>query len=806
MTEMLPPIDRDAYDPFPNREPELLTHREDEPLGGTDPAAEQRINSLLGSGGPAAAGGPPGAAVAEEHTAAAHADSGGSRGGSSRKLGKGGWLRRALYTFIAVFVVLPMAAFAVAYMFVDVPTPHEVAEQQSGVVTYFYEDGEEMGRDAPDGNRVILSASEIPEEVKHAVYAAEDASFETNRGFDITAIARAGWHQVTGGTGGGSTITQQYVKVAMEADDHTLQRKATEIVRAFKMNNQQTKSEIITAYLNTIYLGRGAYGVQAAAQAYFGKDVDELDKHEAAFLAGVIQAPSRSDNREYAERRWNYVMDQMVENGWMSQSERAEAEFPEPLDPDQTQPTTMSGSKHYIKERINAELEQIGYSESEVRVNGYQIHTTIDERAQRLAEETVRDAMEGQPENLRDALVAVAPNSGAIRAYYGGELSEENQRDWAHTPRNPGSTMKPFDFVALLQQGKGPGETYDGSSPRTFGEGDEPVTIHNVNNEQCSNCTVAEAMKRSLNTVFYDMVVNDTGARAVAEAARSAGMSERSELDASDAGISIGGGGNVVTPRDMAAAYATFAADGIQRDSHLISRLTTSDGETVYQARPEGTPAFDHDEEKSEQIAGNVTQTLEDVLPHSNLSCAGGRPCAGKTGTHQSHEDNENSQAWMAGYTPSLSTAVWVGDAGSDPIRDADGNKVFGSGLPGQIWRDFTDAYLEGTEHEEFTEVDVIGEPAHEPEPERDRPDTPGHDDAPPPRDEEQGREDDDRGPPDDDEHPGHGDGSGNGDDDGHEQPGEPDPPREPGEGRPGNGDGGGDDGGGDDDRGGIIN
>nr|WP_219632158.1 transglycosylase domain-containing protein [Haloechinothrix aidingensis] len=785
---MLPPIDRDDYQPFPGAEPQLLTHREDGTAAPTDPAAEQRINAYLS--GTAITG------AAGSGATAAHAEPGaepGGGGGGDRtkpRRRRGVWLRRAIYAFVALFVVLPMAAFGIAYLVVDVPTPHEVAEAQGGVVPYFYSDGEEMGRDAPDGNRVILSASEIPDEMKHAAYAAEDATFETNRGFDLTAIARAAYLQLTGGSGGGSTITQQYIKVATDSDEHTLQRKATEIVRAFKMNNQQTKSEIITAYLNTIYLGRGAYGVQAASQAYYGKDVEDLDKHEAAFIAGIIQAPSRSDNRDYAERRWNYVMDQMVANDWMSDAERSRSGFPEPLPHEATQMTTMGGPKHYIKERINEELEEIGYSESEVRANGYQVHTTIEQRAQDAAQESVREVMDGQPENLRDALVAVDPNSGAVRAYYGGEVSEKNQRDWANTARNPGSTMKAFDFVALLQQGKGPGETYDGSSPRTFGAGDEPVTINNVNGESCGNCTVAEAMKRSLNTVFYDMVVNDTGPAAVAEAARSAGMSERSELSTADAGIAIGGGATTVTPRDMASAFATFAADGIQRDSHLISKLTTDDGETIYQHRPEGEPAFASDEEESEQIAGNVTQTLEPVLPYSNLSCAGGRPCAGKTGTHQSHVDGENSQAWMVGYTPSISTAVWVGDSGSDPIRDANDAKIYGSGLPGQIWKTFTDTYLEGTPHEDFTEVKTIGKPSEPPEPtERER--GGGPDDAPPPRD-ENGREDEGR------EDGGNGNGGDGGQDDGDGGNGG-DGGQDDGTGGEDGGDGGQDDGTGDD-------
>lgn len=804
----------------PTREPDLLTHQAGEDAPAQDRAAKDRIDALVastGATGGAAGGAAGGATHASEQAEYAHASAGhaAGAGGNGRKNGKRGrgrgrFLRRGIYTFITLFIVLPMVAFGITYLIVDVPSPHEVAEQQGGTVPYFYSDGSEMGRDTEGGDRVILNPSDIPEDVRHAIYAAEDSTFETNRGFDLSAIARAGWSQLTGGTGGGSTISQQYVKVATDTDDQTLQRKATEVVRAFKMNNQQSKSEIITSYLNTIYLGRGAYGIEAAAQAYFDKQTDELTKPESAYLAGIIQAPSRSDDPDYTERRWDYVMDQMVENGWMSASERAEAEFPQPVDPEQTQPTTMSGPKHYIKERVNEELEELGYSDSQIRAQGYQVHTTIEERAQDLAVETVEDVMGGQPENLNEALVAVDPNTGGIRAYYGGEVSEDNQRDWANTPRNPGSTMKPFDFVALLQDGKGAGETYDGTSPRTFGEGSEPVTVHNVNEEQCSDCTVTEAMQRSINTVFYDMVVNDTGTAAVAEAAESAGVSERSTLESDNANIAIGGGATAITPRDMAVSFGTFAADGIQRDSHLVSQITTAEGEIVYQADPEGESAFATSEEESEQIAGNVTEALEDVLPHSDLTCAGGRSCAGKTGTHQSHEDNENSQAWMTGYTPSLATSVWVGDEGSDPIRNASGAKVFGSGLPGQIWKQFTDAYLEGQPDEPFTDVEGIGEPEPTPEPvdPSPAPDTGGQDDAPPQREDEGDQpdfeppenldeEDGDspgEGPgerPGEDPGEGDGDGPGGGDDDG---PGDGDDDEGPGNGDDDPGDGNGDD------------
>ncbi len=712
---MLPPIDREAYDFYPVREPELLTHRQHDhgDYPAPDPDARRRIDALVASPGD----------VAAEHAEQGYGDDGGGPADDERAARRKKLVKRGLIGAALLFFVFPMVAFVVMYLFSDVPTPHEVAAQQGKTVTYFYGDGKVMGKDFQDGNRVILQPDDIPDVVKHAVYAAEDATFETNSGFDVTGIARAVWNQLTGGSGGGSTISQQYVKKATENEERTITRKATEIVKSFKMNNTYSKSEIITAYLNTIYFGRGAYGIEAASRAYFDKGVSQLEPAEAAFLAGIIQLPSRADDEEYVDRRWNYVMDQMAANNWLSADERAHALLPQRADAEKTKPKGMSGPKLYIKERVDAELETAGYSPEQIRAGGYKIYTTIDRRAQDLAEKTAREVMDGQPAELRNALVAVDPETGDIKAYYGGEVTEDNQTDWARIPRNVGSTMKPFDFVALLQQDKGPGETFDGTGPRTFGAGANEVVINNSEGSGCGNpCTVADAMEMSINTVFYDMVVNETGPKAVAEAAFEAGIPrERANGDSTfpklDGNIAIGGGTTTVSPRELAAAYATFAADGIQRDSHLVAKVTTADDEVVYQPNGEDEPAFDPSEEKSKQIAGNVTKVLEPVLTYSNLTCAGGRDCAGKTGTHQSSEEGENAQAWMAGYSKSLSTAVWVGTPGADPIRNAAGAKIFGSGLPGEMWQKFMNAYHEGMPNEPFDEVEVIGKPTPPPAP-----------------------------------------------------------------------------------------
>jgi membrane peptidoglycan carboxypeptidase len=701
VTEMLPPIDEAAYQVGPPREPELLTHRYHDNGGEPyDPDAEQRINALLGD--------------AEGEYGEDLED--GELTPEERKKRRWKRIRRVGYGFVGVFVVLPIVAFAIAYFLVDIPKPAEIAAAQAKTVTYFYSDGKKvLGRDSQDGNRVILKPDQIPDVVKQAVYAAEDESFETNSGFDITGIVRAAMNQLTGGSGGGSTISQQYIKQATGDDERTIIRKGLEIVKAFKMNNELSKSEIITAYLNTIYFGRGAYGIQAASEAYFNRDVDKLSPSQAAYLAGIIQAPSRGDTREYAEQRWNYVIGQMEKNNWLTGEERAKAKFPT-IRKSGNQSAGFGGPRFYIKQQITAELEDLGYSAEEVRLQGYKVYTTIDQRAQKLAEETVRDVMEGEPKNLHEALVAVDPKTGGVKAYYGGPNNNSDQTDWARRPRNPGSSIKPFDFVGLLKQGKGPYATYDGSSPRTFPGDGKP--IHNSEGNQCPNpCSVMKAMEQSINTVFYDIVANEVKPTGVIQALKEAGVNT-STLDDRLNLIAIGGGDNKISPRDMAAAYATFSADGLRRDSHFVSKITTPDGEVMYQAKNKGKPAFDNDPEKSKQIAGNVTKTLGPVLPYSDRACAAGRACAGKTGTHEApNHPGENSQAWMAGYTRQLSTAVWVGDAALGPIKNMDGGRIYGSGLPGAIWQQFMDKYHEGMDNEPFPEVKLIGEAAPPPPP-----------------------------------------------------------------------------------------
>ncbi|MDQ3789990.1 MAG: penicillin-binding protein, partial [Actinomycetota bacterium] len=694
-TELLPPVHRG-----PGPEPELLTHREpdyDEDLHD-DPDLYYDD---------------------DDDRPLSEAD---------RKLRrKKIWrrVRRTGYVLTALGIIAPMIGFFVAYQMVEVPDADAVAAKQGQVVTLTYSKASGAKQLSqilpPGGNRRMVTYEQIPDTVKHAVYAAEDAEFETNPGFDIGGVLRAGYNQVTGGAGGGSTITQQYIKQATGDDEAEglsgYSRKAVEVVKAYKMNNTYTKPQILTSYLNTIYFGRSAYGISAAAKAWFGvDDLNKLTPSQAALLAGMIQRPGQDSEDKadvaYQQRRWKFVMDQMLDKGWLTAEERKAATFPKLIPKDKARPKAATGPAAHIQAAVLQEAEEAGYPLEELQQRGYRIQTTIDQRAQKVAQAAINDVMKDQPKNLFPGMVAVNPKDGSVLAYYGGKAAGF---DWAKARQEPGSSFKPFDLVALLEKGKGLYETYDGRTDRIF----DGRKVRNSGGASCGeNCTVAEAMRRSINTVFYDIALNEVGTGKVADAARKAGITSPLEGENGgppDANISIGGGKTQVSTLEMASAYATFASGGIYHKPHMIEAILGPDGQVVWkpdQATLDGKQAFHSDPAKNRQIARNVTESLLPIPEYSDIPCADGRECAGKTGTHQFGATEDNAKAWMVGYTPQVSAAVSLTAEEKNkqvPLKDADGDIIYGSGLPGEIWQKFMNEWLKGAEKMTFGQFEPIG-------------------------------------------------------------------------------------------------
>jgi membrane peptidoglycan carboxypeptidase len=611
-------------------------------------------------------------------------------------------VRRGLLVALAVLILGPIVAFAFGYMLFEPPNGEVKVAQ---VATFTFADGAPLATVRPDNiNRVTVRLDQVPEHVRHAVFAAEDRSFESNRGFDLTGIARAAWNQLQGGVGGGSTITQQYVKVATGDDSVSLWRKYKEVVLAVKVTRQQTKDEILENYLNLIYFGRGAYGIQAAAKVYFDKDVSQLSVSEGAMLAGIIQSPSRWDpakNPARSAERWNFVLDGMASQSWITAAERNAQEFPAY----KAEPPPGGGipgdDRGHIYNLAKAELEQYGITETMINTQGLTIETTIDPVRQKHAVDAVNQVLKGQPKNLRSALVSIDPKTGAIVAYYGG--SNGVGTDYAQALRQPGSSFKPFVLAAALQGGDGVGlgTKYDGSSPQQFPGVGKP--IQNSEGYDCTECSVKTAMTRSINTVFYRMAL-DVGPSRVIDTAHRAGIPE-DLLPEARGGIALGD--QEVHPVDMASAFATLAADGEHHQSYLVKTVTDADGRVLHSIDDEPSTAR---QAIPQQVARNVTEAMLDVASFAGIGL-GDRPVAAKTGTVQHPQAGQNKDAWTVGFTPQLSTAVWVGTDFSEPIKNSAGRPVYGRMLPGSIWQTYMGDALRGEKTEQFSRFVPMGDP-----------------------------------------------------------------------------------------------
>jgi membrane peptidoglycan carboxypeptidase len=630
------------------------------------------------------------------------------------------WVRRGLSATLVALVLLPLVTFGMAYLIVDVPKPGDIRTNQ--VSTILASDGSELAKIVPpEGNRVDVNIDQIPVHVRNAVMAAEDRDFYSNPGFSFSGFARAVKNNIFGGdTQGGSTITQQYVKNALVGSARAgvggLVRKAKELVISTKMSRQWSKDEVMQAYLNIIYFGRGAYGIAAASKAYFNKPVEQLTVADGALLAALIQRPSTLDpavDPEGSAARWNWVLDGMVTMGALSPTDRAAQVFPPTVSADlasaQNQTTGPNG---LIERQVTKELlDLFNINEQTLNTEGLQVTTTIDPKAQAAAEKAVSHNLDGQNPDMRSAAVSIDPHTGAVKAYYGG--SDANGFDFAQAGLPTGSSFKVFALVAALQQGIGLGYQVD-SSPVTV----NGITITNVEGEGCGTCSIAEALKRSLNTAYYRLMLKlKNGPRDVADAAHKAGvadhfpgvdhtLSEDGKGGPPNNGIVLGQYQTRVL--DMASAYATLAASGVYHAPHFVQKVVNAEGQVLFDASTadnSGTQRID------KAVADNVTDAMRPIAGWSNgHNLAGGRASAAKTGTVQLGDTGANRDAWMVGYTPSLSTAVWVGTTeGTKPLQTASGRAVYGSGLPSDIWKATMDGALQGTDKETFPKPPEIG-------------------------------------------------------------------------------------------------
>ncbi|HVM00759.1 MAG TPA: transglycosylase domain-containing protein [Egibacteraceae bacterium] len=558
------------------------------------------------------------------------------------------------------------------YFFTSVPLPEDVGE--AGTVIYDVT-GAEVATLQAQGSREDVALASLPRHVVEAVLAAEDAEFYSHPGISLPGIFRAAMVNVTSGqvTQGGSTISQQYIKNVTADDARTALRKVREAALAVKLEQQFTKDQILEFYLNSIYFGRGAYGIQAAAAAYYAKDAVDLTKAEAVQLAGILPSPSRLDparDPAGSERRYRYVLDQMLTAGTLDAAEAGilAAEMPTPQEP---RPIQFRDAPFFLDLVQRDLVARLG---DEQVYRGLEVTTTLDLGVQAAAEAAYHEVLvPGVPEGATGALVALDPATGGVRALVGGKDHATDQVNMALAARQPGSTFKPFALAAWIEEGKSPESyfpapaTYTMPGVRVDGR---PYEISNFGGAAFGQLSLREATWRSVNTV-YGQVFEKVGGTKMVDLARRAGID--GAMDPGDSSVVLGT--PEVTPLELAEAYNTFAAGGMHYEPITIQRVER-DGEVLYSAPVRGDRAF------SEQVAWTVTDVLQGVLRNGTARRADlGRPAAGKTGTTTNHAD-----AWFAGYTPQLTAVVWMGNR--DDNRRMPGDPTGGE-LPAQVWRAF---------------------------------------------------------------------------------------------------------------------
>jgi membrane peptidoglycan carboxypeptidase len=585
-----------------------------------------------------------------------------------------------------------------AYALIDVPDPN--AEVKAQTSTVYFSDGTTVLGTFPGPKRTIVEYDTLPEYIGQAVVSAEDRTFFENQGISITGMGRALLNNLTGGqTQGGSTLTQQYVERYYVGQTTTSYvGKAKEALLAIKIAQTETKEQILGRYLNTIYFGRDAYGIEAASQAYFGIPSAQLTVAQAALLAGIIPSPNNWDpsvSPEKAQQRWAYVLDGMVRDGFLSQADRDAQVFPPVNVYERDQ--TYEGTNGYLLQMVNAELTATGtITDDMVKYGGLKIVTSIDKDAQAAAVAKVGELWAGglsdgamPADNMKVGLVSVDPATGGIVSLYGGPnfLTEEFNRV-TQDKIQAGSTFKPFTLISALQEGIPLTATYSGRSPQTLDGWDSSgKAVTNFDGESFGTIDLVKATAQSVNTVYAQLNLQ-VGPQSTAEVAAKAGVT--TPVGSNPANVL---GSDTVHPLDMASAYATIAAGGIYHKPFIVAQASYADGSVAYTGETPGEQRFDS------AVIADATYAMTQVVQQGSgkqwikpLD----RPIAGKTGT-----STDNKSAWFVGFTPQVATAVAlsaVGENGSDQVtitpwgENARGTaikEITGATWPSALWASY---------------------------------------------------------------------------------------------------------------------
>jgi membrane peptidoglycan carboxypeptidase len=608
--------------------------------------------------------------------------------------------------------------------------PGELGTVRDEATTVYYSDGTQLGKFAAQ-DRTLVTLDELPPSVTQAIIASEDQSFRSHPGINPQAIARAVLNNVTGGAQqGASTLTQQYVEnYYVGVRETTLVDEFREAIWALKVTQEQSKDQVLEGYVNTIYLGRGAYGVEAASDAYFGHSAKEMTISESAFLAGIIPNPTYWDPRQgeaaeaQARARWERTLNLMLEQGFITADDRAAAEYPKLV-----KYTQGSGDNQtaYLMEQVANELDtRAGITAEDLTENGYEIHTSIDRKLQAAANETMK-LPDDAGKFTRASLTSIDPQTGEIRAMYGGPNYTNYPTNAATFQAQGASTFKPFTLIAALKEGIPLTQRYDSTDGMII-EGwkqspDGPdVPLGNFDNDSFGWIDLAYATAQSVNVV-YGQLNKEIGADKTAQAAYDLGIRQPDDNpDTNDCCVIRSNLANVlgtdyVTNVDLARAYSTIAAQGYRTEPHLVTRVKNGE-ELTYQGPRTREQVFEAD------VMAAATYALQQVVEEGSGVAAQDlmgpdgvtrRPVAGKTGSSQQTES-----AWFAGFVPQLTTVVGLYQYDTDQnayqqVQPFGGYEwMTGGSWPATAWTDYMAKATEGMEIEEFPEY----EPPAPPEP-----------------------------------------------------------------------------------------
>ncbi|MGI5277186.1 transglycosylase domain-containing protein [Streptomyces rochei] len=626
--------------------------------------------------------------------------------------------KKILGTFFGL-CLLGMGSFIVLYLVIDIPEGNPEAELQSNV--YKYSDGSIMTRTG-DRNREIVDLAKVPKEVQRTFVAAENKTFYKDSGVDLKGTARGVLNTLSGkGAQGGSTITQQYVKNYYLSQEQTVTRKLKELVISLKLDREKSKDYILAGYINTSYYGRGAYGIQAAAQAYYRVDAEDLTVEQGAYLAALLQAPNQYDwaiasetGKKLVQERWNYVLDNMVEEDWLSWADRQGMEFPVPEEPKTS--AGMGGQNGYLVDAANYEIrkqlvaqgaaEDMEQAKALLDLGGYTVTLNVDRKKQAELEKAVKAKLTSKLDpderevdaDVQAGAVSVDPKTGGVVAMYGGvDYVKHFTNNATRDDYQPASTFKPVILAAAVDQDAETQDgvpitantVYDGTSKRPVVDQGRKVGFAPPNEDDVDydDITVQEAMNKSVNSVFAQMGV-DVGMDQVMKVAGDLGMN--TEGDQAVPAQTLGSMG--ASPLEMAGVYATLDNHGKKVTPAVVKSVEHKD-RTVEFPEPIGEQVI------SREAADTVTSVLTGVVDDGTAKKSvrdnplrDGQTVAGKTGT----SDN-NKSAWFSGYTPELVTSV--GLFGEDPKTHAQvpmykaggvDYRVNGGGFPAEIWAAYT--------------------------------------------------------------------------------------------------------------------